>query len=219
MDEQINQPSQSDQSGQTNQIPQKKSSLVWVLIIIAAILIIIGLGVYLWQRSIAIKNDLSHQKDIEEYKKENSDLEKQSDLNKETESVAQNDSQKNTAAPGENQPVIQFIPGTFSEAEKNDLTNKVLNPFIDYTKETEGSQPITITVKKFSDAEIASQQYAKYKYSIEAIYQVGYSSWLETETGKSIDYWMPDCMGKCVFSDAYKNKYPENVKKYNSSFE
>lgn len=204
MEEQINQPT----------INQKGSGWVWVIFIVAILLIISsGTGVYFWQEKIIAKNNSDHEKALLESQKEKLDLEKElKDSQEQLISLAaanSNDSQLKL-------PVIQFTPDTFSQDEKNELTEKVINPYVDYEKELQKMNLISIQIEKYTEEEISKQTYARYMYKIDVIMETGHSGWLEREKGKNIDYWIPECMDECSFSESFKAKYPEVIKKYNS---
>jgi len=92
----------------------------------------------------------------------------------------------------------------------------VINPYVDYEKEIQKMNPISIQIEKYTEEEISKQTYARYMYKIDVIMETGHSGWLEREKGKNIDYWIPECMDECSFSESFKAKYPEVIKKYNS---
>lgn len=114
-------------------------------------------------------------------------------------------------------PVIRFIPAIFSDKEKKDLLEKVLSPYMDYEKDSGvGNRIISILVNKYSDHELSQQTDPKYAYGIDVVYEEGYVGWVERKIGEPIDWWVPDCMGNCEFSDEYQDSYPEVVEKYNN---
>jgi len=116
-----------------------------------------------------------------------------------------------------NLPAIRFIPGTFSDKEKEDLMEKVINPFIDFEKDSYvENRIISIAINKYSDSELVKMQDPKYMYNISVIYEEGYGGWLERKVGEPIDYWVPDCMDECEFSEEFQKKYPKVVEKYNN---
>lgn len=85
-----------------------------------------------------------------------------------------------------------------SEQERKKLREKLINPFSDYY--SEGLIAIHIEVP-----ENTGEQYA-----VTAIFANGGTiSFIFGQKGESFDYWKPDCMGECQFSDEFKEKYPE----------
>jgi hypothetical protein len=181
---------------QNDQLTKNKnhSKLIWATVFVVILLcILLGTGVYFWR---------------EKLNRENNPIDSQKQQNI-TKTIDSNNSQIEL-------PVIRFIPATFSQEEKEELMEKVINPFVDYEKETQNTNIISIQIKKYSKAEIDNQVYVRYMYGIDAIAETGDIVWLEREEGKAIDYWIPDCMGKCQFSESFKIKYPEVVKKYDS---
>ena len=99
-------------------------------------------------------------------------------------------------------PVIVYEPsGLFSVDDKQDLTNKIVNPFFDYNNETEINF-IAMIIDKNQSGE----------YGFLAIHKNGgYNSQVVTKQGSKFDYWYPECMEVCQFSESYKQKYPEVV--------
>lgn len=113
-------------------------------------------------------------------------------------------------------PVVRFIPGTFSDNEKQELMEMVVNPFIDFENDSYAqNRIISIAVEKYGDSELAEMQNPKYMYNINAIYEEGYGGWLERKVGEPIDWWVPDCLDECQFSEEFSAKYPEIIEKYN----
>ncbi|MDD3498288.1 MAG: hypothetical protein PHH24_02130 [Candidatus Moranbacteria bacterium] len=122
---------------------------------------------------------------------------------------------KNESASGVDLPAIRFIPAIFSDEEREELTEKVINPFIEFEKESYVENGIiSIAVNKYSDSELAEMKDPKYIYKIDVVYHEGWGGWLEREAGEKIDWWVPDCLDGCEFSDEFKERYPEVVEKY-----
>lgn len=110
-------------------------------------------------------------------------------------------------------PVVSFQPaGLFTEAEKTEIKNKIINPFYDWSKEgTEKIDYLTITVEELDAPK------SGYSYSANAVARNNaYTGWLFGEN-KQVKWWTPDCMDACTFSDSFKQKYPEVVAAYNGN--
>lgn len=100
-------------------------------------------------------------------------------------------------------PVVVYEPsGLFSDKDKEELAKKVIQPFFDYNNEEEMIF-IAMVINKDESA----------KYSYMAINKNGgYESSVLTKKNDQFEYWVPDCMGPCEFSQSFKGKYPEIVK-------
>jgi hypothetical protein len=105
-------------------------------------------------------------------------------------------------------PVIVFKPDTFTQAEKDELKQKVIDPFVYYEQETRDNRLVTVVANKYSESEKIS---TGYYYAIEEFAKDGgWGGWLLGKDGK-IDYWRPECMDKCSISDAFRAKFPNNI--------
>lgn len=109
-------------------------------------------------------------------------------------------------------PVIVYIPNTFSDAEKQELQSKVLDPFIDwhsYLSINPEDKFVSVLVNKYVEGD--------YLYGITALTGAGGDIQFVHGDMKSgfVPVWVPDCMSKCEFNEAYSKKYPEVIKEYN----
>ena len=114
-----------------------------------------------------------------------------------------------TSAPPDSgsEPVIVFQPGgLFSEEQRNIILTRVVNPFILYHQGLEGHPPlVSISIEPASSL-------ADYPYSANAIFDTGITAgWLIHATAGVVDWWLPDCLGPCPISDAFRTAYPEIV--------
>ena len=136
---------------------------------------------------------------------------------------------KNQVGPDDNQPVegaqaqselvlpvVVFTPdGIFTEEEKKELNDKVINPLVDYTPDVY----VSIDVEIYSQDKFVNGD-SDNKYIITTIGKPGKGGtggFIYGSKSKGIDYWTPDCLDKCEFTDDYKTKYPEVVAKYDSA--
>ncbi|MCW5878852.1 MAG: hypothetical protein KIS80_08310 [Anaerolineales bacterium] len=104
-------------------------------------------------------------------------------------------------------PEVVFVPGGLFEAAERELfMQRIGNPFIDYHADLAGHPPLlTMTVRHYSED-------PAFIYTIEAIFETGvYTGWLAPGSGGNPDWWLPDCMGPCPLSDAFRGAYPEIV--------
>jgi len=197
--------------GQKNNVsdelaPEKDKKIMPAVIVSVLITtVVIGLSSYIWQ----ISKDKTAQIKLGRLQSKVSVLENQLE-------VLQKERQKNNetckeSLDGPNSPEVTFATNDFSLEEKNGLLKKVIIPFADYMKESEPSenQPFGFLIKKVNDEKTKKLGYL---YEINALQNgQGTNSWLQKEVR---DYWIPDCMDKCKFSETYSQKYPEVIKRY-----
>ncbi len=97
---------------------------------------------------------------------------------------------------------------TPSATDKTQLQARVIDPYFDYNQTPEGvSQVTSFIVDKGS---------GEFPYTIDYKLSTGaYGGFVVSRTsGGEIDWWGPECMGECPFTDSFKQKYPEIVKRY-----
>ncbi|HLB51551.1 hypothetical protein A3F07_01455 [candidate division WWE3 bacterium RIFCSPHIGHO2_12_FULL_38_15] len=100
---------------------------------------------------------------------------------------------------------VVFVPsGLFTEEEKSDLNNKLIEPFLDFQKD---SNILTLTL----EIEKSSLEDAGYKYKISYINKGGSNGGMLFGLNSPLEWWLPDCLNGCIFSDSFKEKYPEIV--------
>lgn len=103
-------------------------------------------------------------------------------------------------------PVVIYSPGgLFSDEEKLELQNKLINPFFDY-QNSEEIDFITMIINKEQNPADAG-----HTYTVSAISKNGiYNGFIFGENDE-INWWTPTCMGGCIFPEGYEEKYPEVV--------
>ena len=115
-----------------------------------------------------------------------------------------------TIAPATEEPagpeVVFLAEGSFSAEEKSQIMSRVVEPFILYYHDLAGNPTLlTMTIEKYDGL-------AGYPYSAQAIFETGINmGWLVPATGGLVDWWIPECMGPCPLSDAFRAAYPEIV--------
>lgn len=106
-------------------------------------------------------------------------------------------------------PTIAFLPPlslTERKSERDLITARVINPFIDFQKDMESNQTIvSITVEDNKSASSKTQ----FPYSFTAIFTGGPTTQmlLEKSDGK-LNWYIPTCM-ECTLSETFRQKYPE----------
>ena len=103
--------------------------------------------------------------------------------------------------------MVVFNPGgAFNPATKNEITKKIVEPYLDYQKD---QKKVLIS---FEVAEnLIPETKATYPYTAQGIFIGGAVEGFVF--GKAIDWWLPECLGPCPLSENFKTKYPEIAKK------
>ncbi len=108
-------------------------------------------------------------------------------------------------------PVVVFNPGgKFSDAEKEMITKRLINPLVDYYRMHSDVPKVYGIMVTIHDNK---QQYL---YGVDVLLRGdgknylknGYFGFLYGTPGTEIEYWQPECMGKCELNKAYMAKYP-----------
>lgn len=92
-------------------------------------------------------------------------------------------------------------------AEKKKLEEKLVSPYTDYNNE-DGINLVALY--------ITVPQSIGEEYSVVGIFgsekQYGTEEFSFGKREREYEYWQPDCMGPCKYSDAFKARYPQIVK-------
>ena len=172
--------------------------LVIVLIVLVACLIV-GAAVYWWQSS-------ANQSDLAEKDNQIASLKNIIQDTSKWEECGVCEECEECEECASNEPIVIFTPsGLFTDEEKTELYDKVINPYIDYQANTD-YPVLTMDIQK-SDL-------VDYSYEIDVIMATGVNSgFLYGTPGQKLEYYLPTCMGPCPFTDEFKEKYPEIVAK------
>lgn len=105
-----------------------------------------------------------------------------------------------TSSDTEAQPetVIAFQPsGKFTEAEQQEIREKILSPYVAYANCMGESQPVSVLVTETSTT--------GYRYAVDMLFApeegdvAGYYGFLHGPAQGALDYWVPDLLlTKCV---------------------
>ena len=101
-------------------------------------------------------------------------------------------------------PVVVYAPGgLFTPAEKEEVEDKMANPFNDFNLEND-TQYLTIHVEKFDPLPAHG-----YKYNVTAISKTGVNTGFLYGQSTPLEWWLPECMDSCNLSAEFVAKYPE----------
>ncbi len=108
----------------------------------------------------------------------------------------------------QNSPVVIIeSQGSIPAADLSELKLRVVNPYLDYSQE---SQPGMLVSFKVSPNLLESK--AAYPYMADAVFKNGGNEgFLISKNNGHIDWYLPACINGCNFSDSFKSKYPEIV--------
>jgi hypothetical protein len=104
-------------------------------------------------------------------------------------------------------PVVVFIPpGLFSDADREEIMRKVVDPFVHYYRDLVADghpKLVSIAIESYTGD-------PAWRYGADAIFEGEvYISWLLPVTGGVLDWWIPECMNVCEVSDSFRAAYPE----------
>lgn len=123
--------------------------------------------------------------------------------------VSDDSAEPTPTPPPAPQPPVVFTPGgAFNNTLRAELMAKIVNPFIDYYVNDPYVQIASIEIE-----ENTQESKVTYPYLFTALSKNGGSQGFVIRL--PIDWWIPECMGSCPFTDSFKTKYPEIVKKSN----
>ncbi|MBM3209422.1 hypothetical protein FJZ40_03985 [Candidatus Shapirobacteria bacterium] len=108
-------------------------------------------------------------------------------------------------------PIVVFEPPLSTREytkEREELQKKVVNPYIDYNRDTNGDDYLVSLLIQLQHNENIKKEYP---YSLIAIYKNDGAGW-ESLIQKDgvLSWWIPTCMD-CKFSEDFKSKYPEII--------
>lgn len=105
---------------------------------------------------------------------------------------------------------ITFAPeSAFKEQDKLGITKRIVEPYQLYQRELNGTQELqTIEISQNNQASAKDFPFlfsAKFDGGVNESFVIG-------RQGDSFNWYVPECLGGCPFSDNFKAKYPEIVK-------
>lgn len=111
-----------------------------------------------------------------------------------------------TPAVSANATLIFETEANFTDSDKSQITSRIIEPFLMYYSDQHGSGYVkTLTISINTQPNKSEYPYLA-KYVFKDAVNGGF---VITKTDGNIDWWIPECMGPCPFSDSFRNKYPE----------
>ena len=109
-----------------------------------------------------------------------------------------------------NFPFINLVPeGIFEDEEKEQLQEKLIEPFIDFYNDGENLY-IAIIIEKLQGADDEGD----FKYDVQTLDRYGHYGGFLYGGGDDLEWWLPDCLDGCEFTEDFEKKYPEIVESY-----
>jgi hypothetical protein len=106
-------------------------------------------------------------------------------------------------------PTIAFDnSGGISDADKNQILQKVINPYADYYRDAGQGTLISLTVTLNTQPNNVA-----FPFLGIGTFDTGVkNSFVIERKGADISWWIPQCQGPCLLTDEFRTKYPEVVK-------
>jgi hypothetical protein len=107
--------------------------------------------------------------------------------------------------------LISFEPDSaFTTQDKEGILNRIVEPYVLYQTEIQGTQKLdSIVVSQNTQASAKD-----YPFLFSATFDGGVSeSFVIAREGQTFQWFVPECLGACPFSENFKKKYPEIIKK------
>jgi len=117
-----------------------------------------------------------------------------------------------SASPSSSAVVVFESKASIPAVDLDQLQKRIINPFLDYHKEANGSDYVT----SFTVSINTQASKTTYPYQAKGIFKVGaYNDFLIEKNAGGIVWWLPECLNGCNLSPEFKAKYPEIAAKVN----
>lgn len=174
---------------------------IWTFILTLVIIVLVGVAAFLFGQSKGQNVDTAVKTEVNE-----NQMGDQVSSPSATPIISSAPSPTSSSA---NNPVVVFeAQGSISATDLSELKARVTNPYVDYHAEATPGTLVSLTVSPNLQPSKTT-----YPYQASAVYKNGGNEgFLISKNAGHIDWWRPECINGCVFSDAFKAKYPETVK-------
>jgi hypothetical protein len=109
----------------------------------------------------------------------------------------------------EKKTIVTFeAEGAIPVSDKSQLQKKVVDPMVDYYKEANMGELVTLTISVNNQASKTTYPYL----GLAVLGNGGNLGFTIEKKGDEIGWWYPECMMKCPLSQSYQTKYPEVAK-------
>lgn len=186
-----------------NKLKQASSSVWTITISVFITALVVGGGVYFWQ------NSNSKTKEQEVQKQDKIAQNQVTILPEKDKNIEEKETPTPTKSLDPNDkiklPIVVFgRQGLLTDPEKIKLEEKLINPYTDYHNENEVNLValyIVVPINIGEEYEILGIFGSKKQYGTEEFYF--------GKREQEFEYWKPECMGPCEYSETFKNKYPQ----------
>lgn len=184
---------------------QKGISSIITVILVLVIVGLTGVSVYFWQnyeKVKALNEYISANKPVAENLPKTTGADKKTDEKPIAPAPTPTPNQDN-----KNTPVVVYSPnGQFTAQEILELKNRFIQPFTDWNADNKIST-VSIEIEK------PNPPISGYKYKVSYINQGGSNGGFLYGTSTPLEWWLPECLNGCKFTENFKAKYPEIVAK------
>jgi len=168
---------------------------IWTIVLILIIIVLVGVSAYLFgknqdQTAVQTEAIISPQAQVL------------------TPSLAVTQTAPLAPVAGSTAVVVIESEGSIPAQDLSELKARVINPYLDYQAEVQSGNLVSF---KVSPNLLESK--AAYPYMADVVFKNGGNEgFLISKNNGQIDWYLPGCINGCVFSEAFKAKYPEIVK-------
>lgn len=168
---------------------------IWIFILVGVVIVLVGISAFLYGQNINLSQNGAAKTENNQAIVPTGNLE-----NNKAPVVSP------TSAPT---PVVVIeSEGSIPAQDLSELKLRVINPYIDFKAE---SQPGELVSFKVSPNLLASKD--TYPYMADAVFKNGGNEgFLIMKSAGHINWYLPECINGCNFSESFKAKYPEIVK-------
>lgn len=106
-------------------------------------------------------------------------------------------------------PVVLFNPpGLFTQTEKDLLYTRLINPLVDYYTVEQGLGIFSVIIDKSKIGDYLYGVQVSTRGDGKVYAKNGSIGFWFGKQGEQLEYWHPECLGDCEFSEEYMTKYP-----------
>lgn len=170
---------------------------IWFLILVGVVIVLVGVTAFLYGQGQGLGQNGAATTENQNESAQNNNISP-------TNSAVSPIVTMSTNAPA----VVIEAEGAFPPQDVMEIKARVIAPYLDYKAEV---QPGDLVSFKISQNPHASKN--EFPYLADAIFKNGGNEgFVIGKTNGHINWYIPECLNGCQFSEAFKAKYPEIVK-------
>lgn len=167
---------------------------IWIFILIGIVIVLVGISAFLYGQNQGVERNGAATT-------ENANIDSENVL-------TENLSLSPTITKENEAPVVVFeAEGAFPSGVVSQIRSKVVEPFIDFKKDNQPGELVSVQVSLNPHP-----SKNEFPYLLNAIYKNGGNEgFVIRQTNGVIDWYIPECLNGCQFSEEFSTKYPEIV--------